>query len=99
MNTSIKTRSVDVPTLIATLLIGAMAAALSWPQIFPSAAQANEPTLPNLSKRADTLRQISDPLRRDQMCIGLSAYGRALDKAISKDARVFMSGAIGKENA
>jgi len=32
------------------------------------------------------------------MCIGLSAYGRQLDLHIPKDAHIFFSGVVGKEN-
>lgn len=87
------------PEITVTVLVGVTAACFAWPQIFPGAAQANEATLPNLTKRADALRQISDPVQREQLCIGLSAYGRALDRALPKDARVFMSGVVGKDNS
>ncbi|HEU6449419.1 MAG TPA: hypothetical protein VFV23_13385 [Verrucomicrobiae bacterium] len=52
--------------------------------------------LPNLDKRAEMLAPISDPVQREQYCIGLSAYGRALDRAIPPDAKIFMSGVVGK---
>lgn len=86
------------PEMIVTLFIGTFAICLVWPQIFPDAAHANELNLPNLDKRAAMLSQITDQVQRDQYCIGLAAYGRALDRAIPADARVFFSGIVGKEN-
>jgi len=91
--------AVNVPELILTLLVGITAVCLAWPQIFPDATQSNEMNLPNLGKRAEMLSHISDPVQREQYCIGLSAYGRALDRAISPDARIFMSDVAGKENS
>lgn len=44
------------------------------------------------------MRAITDPVKRDQYCIPLSAYGRALDRAIAPDARVFMGGMLGETN-
>ena len=52
-----------------------------------------------LDKRADMLSEVTDPIKRDSLCIPLSAYGRALDKSLDKDARVFFSGLIGPTNA
>lgn len=84
--------------VLVTVLIGVTAIWLAWPQVFPGPDQANEPTLPNLDQRVSQLRQITDPVKRDSMCIPLSAYGRALDRALAPDARVFLSGMIGKDN-
>ena len=81
-----------------TLLVGALAAGLAWPQIFPDPEHANEANLPNFSKRATMLQGVTDPIQRDQLCIGLSAYGRQLDRVIPKDAHVFLSGVVGKEH-
>ena len=86
------------PTMLVTLLIGTTAVCLAWPQIFPGPDQANEATLPNLNKRVPMLRQADYPIRRDSLCVGLSAYGRSLDRALPKDARIFFSGMIGKDN-
>ncbi len=84
-------------TLAAVLLVGAMAAGLviaqsRYPKTNP------ECSLSLLSERADGLSQIADPIRRDQLCIPLSALGRQLDKALPEDARVFFSGMVGETN-
>ena len=86
------------PIMLVTLLIGVMAVWLAWPQVFPGPDQANEITLPNLNQRASALRQTTDPVERDKFCVPLSAYARALDRALPPDARVFLSGMVGKDN-
>lgn len=84
--------------ILVTLLIGVMAIWLAWPQVFPGPNQANVMTLPNLSQRASGLAQMTNLVQRDSYCVPLSAYGRQLDRALAPDARVFLSGMIGKAN-
>jgi hypothetical protein len=84
--------------MLVTVLIGATAIWLVWPQVFPGPEQANEMTLPNLDRRASALRQITDPVKRDSYCVPLSAYARALDRALAPDARLFFSEMLGKTN-
>jgi hypothetical protein len=84
--------------ILTTVLIGVTAVWLAWPQVFPGPEQANAMTLPNLSQRAAELEQITNLVQRDSMCVPLSAYGRSLDLALAPDARVFLSGLIGKDN-
>src|SRR5450759_2579966 len=92
------TPHIEIQGWIVSALVGIVAIALVWPQIFPDLEQANGATLPNLSKRVPMLRQTTDPIQRDSLCVGLSAYGRQLDAHIPKDARIFFSGMIGKDN-
>ena len=54
--------------------------------------------LPNLDKRAAMLRQVSDPIQRDNMCIGLSASARRLDAVLPPHARIYMTGMLGPTN-
>jgi hypothetical protein len=84
--------------LLVTIVIGIVAAYLVWPQVFSAGQAENTLTLAKLDQRAAMLRKISDPIQRDAACIGLSAFGRQLDQHIPKDARVFLSGMLGKEN-
>ncbi len=84
--------------ILVTVLTGVTAIWLVWPQVFPGPDQADEPTLPNLNRRATELEQITNLVQRDSYCIPLSAYGRALDRALAPDARVFFSGMIGETN-
>ena len=86
------------PTMLVTLLIGTMAACLAWPQIFPGSGQDNKETLPNLDRRVAMLRQVDDPIRRDSFNGGFNAFARQLDRTLPKDARIFLSGMIGKNN-
>jgi len=92
-------RSFEISGFIAAGLIGIVAVCLAWPQIFPPPDRENQLNLPNLSKRAAMLRQTSDPLMRDRLCIGLSYEGRALDRALPPTARVFITGMLGPTNA
>jgi hypothetical protein len=87
------------PEIAITLVTGIMAGYLVWPQIFSGTEADNTVTLAKLDQRAAMLRKLTDPVQRDSVCIGLSAFGRQLDQQIPKDARVFFSGNVGKENA
>ena len=50
-------------------------------------------------QRATMLGNETDPIKRDSMCIPLSAFGRSVDAQIPANARVFLAGMLGKENA
>jgi hypothetical protein len=91
-------RSFDVPGIIVTVCIGIMAVCLLWPQVFPASDQTEQLNLPNLDKRAAMLRQVTDPVQRDQYGIGLSHEGRELDRLLQPDARVYLAGMLGPTN-
>ncbi len=99
LKTAPGTRSFDIPGLIVTVSIAVLALCLAWPQIFPDPDKTNQINLPNLDKRADMLRQITDPIQRDSVCVGLSAMGRQLDQALPPNARVYLAGMLGHANA
>jgi hypothetical protein len=86
------------PLVIGVLLVAALAVGLVAAQ--PGDTE-NRPdlSLSCLSQRADRLSQITNPIEREEYCVGLSAVGMRLDKALAPDARVFMSGMLGKTNA
>jgi len=86
------------PMVLVTLLVGTAALCLTWPQIFPGSGQDNQPNLPNLDRRVTMLQQVDDPVRRDSINGGISAFGRQLDRTLPKDTRIFLSGMIGKDN-
>ena len=44
------------------------------------------------------LRQVEDPIRRDSFNGGFNAFARQLDQKLPRDARIFLSGMIGKNN-
>ncbi len=50
----------------------------------------------HLWKRASVLEGVEDAVARERYCIPLSAYGRQIDAAIPKDARVFVMGVLGE---
>ena len=50
-------------------------------------------------QRATMLGNETDPIKRDSVCIPLSAFGRSVDAQIPTNARVFLAGMLGKENA
>ena len=85
--------------MAVTLLVGIAAICLAWPQIFPAPDQSRAMTLPNLSERASQLKPITNQIQRDSLCIPLAAYGRSLDRALAPEARIFLSGMLGKANA
>jgi hypothetical protein len=41
----------------------------------------------------------SDPLKRDSMCIPLSAFGRSIDAQVPTNARVYLAGMLGPEKS
>jgi hypothetical protein len=87
------------PDLGVTLAAGIVALGLAAAQLLVGANPGREVTLSALSQRADALQKITDPVQRDSYCVPLSAYGRSLDHALDKNARVFFSGLVGKTNA
>ena len=86
------------PELFVTIAVGIFALGLVIAEFSPATNGSVKMNLPALNQRAALLRQVDDPVRRDAMCIPLSAYSRALDRALDPTARVFLSGMIGKEN-
>ena len=66
---------------------------------FPGPAQDARETLPNLDRRVALLRQVDDPISRDSFNGGFNAFARQLDRTLPKDARIFLSGMLGKSNA
>ncbi len=86
------------PLTLVTLLIGATALCLAGTQICPGSGQDTHETVPNLNRRVAMLRQVDDPIRRDSFNGGFSAFARQLDQKLPRDARIFLSGMIGKNN-
>jgi hypothetical protein len=84
--------------LLVTVLVSLTAAVLVVKQLARKPDSDGEPRLQDLDRRAAVLRKITDPVQRDGLCVPLSAYGRALDRALPRDSRVFLSGMVGKTN-
>jgi hypothetical protein len=85
----------NVPALAITLLIGLVAAGLVMAQFHYAQDPSSQISLSNLNSRVPMLESTTNWVTRDSYCVGLSAYGRALDQALAPDARVYMSGMIG----
>jgi hypothetical protein len=85
--------------LLVTTVVGIVACGLVLAELAPAPSLEGKVKLSALNQRLAVLRQIDDPIKRDSYCVPLSAYSRALDRAIDKDARIFVSGMVGKENA
>ena len=85
----------DWPVLGVTLLMGIFAVGLVIAQFYDSQDPTSQVSLANLSDRIPILESTTNLIKRDQMCVGLSAYGRALDSALPPDARVFLTGMVG----
>lgn len=89
--------SKQLPVILVTLIIGIIAACLVWPQFKESTNPNEVTTLTDLEKRQlPRMLAATDPIQREGT--GLAVYGRQLDHALPKDARVFFSGMIGKDH-
>jgi hypothetical protein len=95
----ISSETISVPKWLVTTAVGIVACGLVVAELAPATNLGGKANLSALNQRAAELRKIHDPIERDSHCIPLSAYGRMLDRAIDKDARIFLSGMVGKENA
>ncbi len=66
---------------------------------FAEPQQTGQGMFSQFQQRATMLAKETDSIERDKMCIGLSAYGRMVDAQIPTNARVFLAGMLGPENA
>jgi hypothetical protein len=83
------------PALLVSLIIGVAAFAMAAPQFHNNQDPQAEPTLADLNQRVALLESVTNPIQREGYCVGLAAYGRALDSALPPDARVFITGLMG----
>jgi hypothetical protein len=84
--------------VLVTLLVGAAAIASIWWTILLGQSQRLALSLPKLNKRAQELGLVSDPILRDLTCLRLSSICRGVDHQLPMNARIFVSGMIGREN-
>jgi len=66
---------------------------------FADPQQTGQGMFSQFQQRATMLGNETDPIKRDSMCIPLSAFGRSVDAQIPTNARVFMAGMLGPEKA
>jgi hypothetical protein len=91
-------KKISLPELFVTLSVSLAALGLVGSQFLANLNPDSQVSFTMLNQRASILSKIADPIKRDSYCIPLSAYGRSLDRALDKDARVFFSGMVGKTN-
>ena len=66
---------------------------------FADPQQTGQGMFSQFQQRATMLGNETDPIKRDSLCIPLSAFGRSVDAQIPTNARVFMAGMLGPEHA
>src|ERR1700722_965937 len=76
-----------------------VALAAIYETFFADPQQTGQGMFGQFQQRATALGNETDPLKRDSMCIPLSAFGRSIDAQIPTNARVFVGGMLGPENA
>jgi hypothetical protein len=77
----------------------AVALASVYHVFFADPQQTGQGMFSQFQQRATMLARETDPIKRDSMCIPLSAFGRSIDAQIPPDTRVFLAGMLGPENA
>ena len=77
----------------------AVALAAVYQTFFADPQKTGQGMYSQFQQRATMLGSETDPIKRDSMCIPLSAFGRSIDAQIPTNARVFLAGMLGKENA
>jgi hypothetical protein len=81
-----------------TLLLGIIVAGMLLYQIHYTREENRDLSLVTLCRRIPELKVADEPIARDMICVPLAADMRALDTILQPDARVFLTGMIGKSN-
>src|SRR5665213_1530719 len=84
---------------LATGVVALMALAAACQIFLADPQQTGRGIFSQLQERATMLANETDPIKRDSVCIPLSAFGRSLDAQIPTNASVFLAGMLGKENS
>lgn len=66
---------------------------------FSNSGNDQGPVISQLADRANALARESNPIRRDAMCIPLSAFCRSIAAQIPTNSNVFLLGMLGPENS
>jgi hypothetical protein len=90
--------SFNLPRLIVTVLVCSVAAILLGGQIYMAHGPENQMSMKTLYDRGSTMSKTPDPVNRDMLCVPLAGTARELDRALPKNARVFMSNMLGPTN-
>lgn len=90
--------SFNLPLLIVTVLVCSVAAILLGGQIYMARGPENQLSITTLYERGGIFSKTPDPVQRDLLCVPLAGTARELDRALPKNARVFMSNMLGPTN-
>jgi hypothetical protein len=88
----------DWRSILVTVLVSVTAIGLVMAQFQYADDRGSQLSLSNLDQRVPMLEQATNWIQRDQLCVGLSAYGRALDAALPTNSRVYLTGMLGQTN-
>ena len=88
----------DWRSALVTLLVLVVAAGLVLAQFSYADDPNNQQSLSNLDKRVPYLEQTTNWVQRDQLCMPLAAYGRALATALPLNSRVYLTDMLGPTN-
>ena len=88
----------DWRSLLVTVLVSLMAIGLVMAQFQYANDRGSQLSLSNLDERVPILEQATNWIQRDQLCMPLAAYGRALDAALPTNSRVYLTGMLGPTN-
>jgi hypothetical protein len=88
----------DWRSLLVTVLVAVVAIGLVLAQFSYADNPNNQQSLSNLSQRVPMLEQTTNWIQRDQLCMPLAAYGRALAAALPANSRVYLTGMVGPTN-
>ena len=94
-----KTNLVRRIEFLAGLAVATVAAAAAYHVFLAAPEPPGETLFTQFQQRATALGKETDPIKRDSMCIPLSAMGRSIDGQIPANARVYVGGMLGPENS
>jgi hypothetical protein len=84
---------------LATAAVLLVAMAAIYKSFFADPQHTGQGMFSQFQQRATILGSETDPIKRDSMCIPLSAFGRSVAAQIPTNARIFMAGMLGQENS
>jgi hypothetical protein len=76
-----------------------MAFAAIYQTFLAAPGPSGEGMFSQYQQRATKLASENDPVKRDSLCIPLSAFGRSVDAQIPTNARVYLAGMLGPEGS
>ena len=90
--------ALDWRSLLVTALVSVTAVGLVMAQFQYANDRGSQLSLSNLDQRVPMLEQTTNWIQREQLCMPLAAYGRALAAALPTNSRVYLTGMLGPTN-